>query len=868
MKKVNMLLIFSLCVLSGCEKQSVPVDLCPNDPNKTSPGVCGCGNDDVIDAISGQFICSDPRDLCPNDPNKTDPGICGCGQSDEDKNRNGLADCVDDKIDLCPDDPNKKFPGACGCNAIDIIGEDGAVTCMEDKIDLCPDDPNKTKPGVCGCGVSDEIDVGTGVPNCIFEKIDLCPDDPDKKLPGACGCGIPDIDLNGNTILDCNEIEIDLCPYNPDKTQPGSCGCAINDIIWDGTIDLCAAEGLDLCPNDPDKTNPGICGCGQPDIDSDEDGLPDCISNETDYCPDDENKILPGICGCGQSDTDVDELTGASKCISDLLDLCPDDETKTRPGICGCGIDDNSDLDGDNVPDCIDVCPNDPEKSQSEGICGCGIADSDDNISDFDGDGIPNCLDACPETPWKSTKDSCECNAIEYQQDAETSLCAQIISNAKDFIDFRDKWNDGSINTSTSKVFFVVDNINLGDVLSREDAEAWVGIGTKDHPFDAIFSGYRMNSENADMISISAVLTNGHLTEKLTLGNENESDISLFGYTQTARIKDLDIKLSFAGNDHVAGLTANAIESDFSNIHYSDGTISGKTFVAGLAAEMTGCSIKNIIIHNSGVTISAEDAFVGGLTASANNSQISNVAVYGSVSGNHYVGGIAGQLKTSMLNSAYSEGTISGNANTGGVVGNLTGRASVFNVYTTSRVTCHEAPCASLIASISDFSTVKNAYTSGIIIDEIETDSSEPDGPPIFGDPNDPRDDPEFPSGEEPSSGQASVPIASLIASFDSEDNVVDKLYYWNSYTVPAFPESVLTMKYVAAPLDFAFYSLTPMTEKREKLIDILNGNLTCFGDNSCTLDGTSCLPWSVASRLISRPGSTQMTVSIPTLIF
>jgi hypothetical protein len=52
-------------------------DLCPNDPYKTKPGVCGCGNLDINSDGDSLFDC---QDNCPNDPLKTDPGLCGCGQ--------------------------------------------------------------------------------------------------------------------------------------------------------------------------------------------------------------------------------------------------------------------------------------------------------------------------------------------------------------------------------------------------------------------------------------------------------------------------------------------------------------------------------------------------------------------------------------------------------------------------------------------------------------------------------------------------------------------------------------------------------------------------------------------------------------------
>jgi predicted lipoprotein with Yx(FWY)xxD motif len=34
-------------------------------------------------------------DLCPNDPNKSEPGACGCGVPDTDSDSDGVADCND-----------------------------------------------------------------------------------------------------------------------------------------------------------------------------------------------------------------------------------------------------------------------------------------------------------------------------------------------------------------------------------------------------------------------------------------------------------------------------------------------------------------------------------------------------------------------------------------------------------------------------------------------------------------------------------------------------------------------------------------------------------------------------------------------------
>jgi hypothetical protein len=67
-----------------------------------------------------------PSNLCPSDPNKTEPGICGCGISDTDTDEDGTVDCND----KCPDDPDKTEPGNNGCG----ISEDFIFPGIKTKI--------------------------------------------------------------------------------------------------------------------------------------------------------------------------------------------------------------------------------------------------------------------------------------------------------------------------------------------------------------------------------------------------------------------------------------------------------------------------------------------------------------------------------------------------------------------------------------------------------------------------------------------------------------------------------------------------------------------------------------------------------------
>lgn len=63
-----------------------------------------------------------------------------------------------------------------------------------------------------------------------------------------------------------------------------------------------------------------------------------------------------------------------------LFDVDPDPD--------GCA----DDADGDGVPDWLDECPDDADKT-APGECGCGVADADE-----DDDGVADCVDNCPES--------------------------------------------------------------------------------------------------------------------------------------------------------------------------------------------------------------------------------------------------------------------------------------------------------------------------------------------------------------------------------------------------------------------------------------------------------------------------------------
>lgn len=156
--------------------------------------------------LSVRYVCSaggggSGEDGCPDDPDKTQPGQCGCGVADTDSDGDGRPDCNDS----CPTDQGKFTPGQCGCGVADVDGDgDGRPDCQ----DGCPDDRNKVEPLECGCGVQEGTCGGGGAG-------DMNPGLSRAYYSGAWNA-VPDFDAMPAVRVDvANAVE--LGPYDGDE---------------------------------------------------------------------------------------------------------------------------------------------------------------------------------------------------------------------------------------------------------------------------------------------------------------------------------------------------------------------------------------------------------------------------------------------------------------------------------------------------------------------------------------------------------------------------------------------------------------------------------------------------------------------------
>jgi len=220
--------------------------LCCADANGTAAGAA-CEGDVDGDMVDGQ--CGD---ACPDDPNKTQQGVCGCGIPDTDTDLDGVADCNDN----CD---NVQNPGQ---EDSDMDGAGDACDCGDGilaPIEQCDEGAANGTPGSCCSATCTLVPAGTtcrpsaGVCDlaemCTGQDSD-CPADGFESNATICrpSGGICDVAEN--------------CPGNgPDCPADGKVAAGTTCRPSAGACDVAeACDGTNnACPADGFASNATVC---------------------------------------------------------------------------------------------------------------------------------------------------------------------------------------------------------------------------------------------------------------------------------------------------------------------------------------------------------------------------------------------------------------------------------------------------------------------------------------------------------------------------------------------------------------------------------------------------------------------------------
>lgn len=320
-----------------------------------------------------------PPDRCPEDPNKTLPGICGCGTPDVDTDFDNLADCDDNcptvaNLDQKNGDIDTRGDACDNCPTVSNPSQSNSDTdSLGDVCDNCPAVPNENQKDADGDSVGNACD------NCVaIANTNQANNDADS-LGNACdNCPMVtnqnQFDGDNDSVGDA----CDNCPNNANTNQSNSDADSLGDVCdncptvsnQDQTNSDADTFGNE-CDNCPTTTNQDQSNS---DMDSHGDACDNCSVTSNEDQLDTDNDMLGDVCDNCPTATTCDDM---NVCTDDMCILVDPFCSHTPvPGCCNL----NSDCDDSNA--CTtDTCVN--HGCVNTAIVGCCLMNSDCNDSDI-----------------------------------------------------------------------------------------------------------------------------------------------------------------------------------------------------------------------------------------------------------------------------------------------------------------------------------------------------------------------------------------------------------------------------------------------------------------------------------------------------
>lgn len=244
--------------------------------------------------------------------------------------------------------------------------------------------------------------------------------------------------------------------------------------------------------------------------------------------------------------------------------------------------------------------------------------------------------------------------------------------------------------------FKLMADIDLTEFLEDENpTQGWQPVGVSSFAFKGILDG------------------NGHTISGLWINRPNTDYVGLFGYTNCATIKNLNVEdASIKGKQYVGVLSGYGYGENNKGIIQDcviSGEVNGESYIGGCVGETSSISISGVY---STVNVKGND-YIGGITGKG-YSDISNCYILSNIEGNNSVGGIVGNHRGGNMLDCSFIGSISGNNSVGGICGEASYNIGLFTSCYSAATIRGNNGIGGIIGK-SKRSRLEDCYFSGLI---------------------------------------------------------------------------------------------------------------------------------------------------------